>query len=823
MNARFAVTHAVRGLARGGQRSLLAAVCVAFGVASLVSLQQLSAVIGASIGVDARATVGGDASLAPARGAFDPATDAAFHRLTDSGAIAASTCLAERPLAIATRQGGGRVAFLHRFVGVDPATYPLVGTVRVHGAGDRTFAEVLAEPDAAIVTPDVATQLDLAPGDPITIGGGPDGPPARLLVRAIADMTPDHMGSTVFTSIDTVRTAAGRMDVATSVSVVWRDGGPPATSLEQDGWSVTTPADVERDRKQVVKIFGFMLKGAGLLGLLLAGIGVSNTMHVLLARRRTEIATLKAVGYSRGHLIALFTVETAILGLAGGLAGSAAGMALAVWLRTLFGRMGPILLESTTSPWIAGAGIAVGVTTAAIFGLHAIVRASAVRPSTLFRDEPTPVPWAETIALALALGLLFAGVASAVLGSAAAGAIVVAGGFAGLGLLVLLLGGALLALVAIPVPLPGIAAVARANLRRAPGRALVALVALFCGVFAIGFAAAIITNAADRVARRALPSDGLNLAAYVRRSAEAPILSELRRFKASGVERTVVAPVTASRDGKLLPQIHVLTGIDAALPDSVRITTGAWTPGTGSALAPDQTRGGADRLDIGQTIVVAGATGEPVPLVVSGLYAVQATSPVAPRASGLLTDASMAERIGGSAAQTVIGAAVGADVLDEAARALDRAVLEALVLSRADFNRSILGALENLFAFVAGVAGLAFVAGGVLIANAAGLSMVERRREIGVLKAIGYSSARVLGCISLEFAALGFVAGVLGIAGVAASFAVLNRFQPDARLALDGVQAVWMVALATAIALASAVAASWQPARIRPLEVLRGE
>ena len=73
--------------------------------------------------------------------------------------------------------------------------------------------------------------------------------------------------------------------------------------------------------------------------------------------------------------------------------------------------------------------------------------------------------------------------------------------------------------------------------------------------------------------------------------------------------------------------------------------------------------------------------------------------------------------------------------------------------------------------------GLALVAGGVLIANSVGLAMLDRRREMRIFKAIGYSSARLL----------------TGIA------------------------------VATAIAFASAVTVAWRPTHARPLAVLRQE
>src|SRR6202011_859720 len=66
----------------------------------------------------------------------------------------------------------------------------------------------------------------------------------------------------------------------------------------------------------------------GLLALLVGGIGIANTMQVLLSRRRVEIAMLKTTGFRRRDLYVLFGLEAVWLGLAGGAAGAAASAGL---------------------------------------------------------------------------------------------------------------------------------------------------------------------------------------------------------------------------------------------------------------------------------------------------------------------------------------------------------------------------------------------------------------------------------------------------------------------------------------------------------------
>ena len=196
----------------------------------------------------------------------------------------------------------------------------------------------------------------------------------------------------MFYSLATARRLAGREDVASSAQVLW---GPIAAqrsrrSVPKAGRS-TTPDEIAKERARVVDLFGLMLKGAGILGLLLGGIGVSNTMQVLLARRKLEIATLKTLATSAATSCSSSAWRRGCSARSAGSPVPRRAPASLSGSRTLLGRMGPIMLGSSVDPRVLLGGVAVGIATAVIFGLHAIARASAVRPSTLLRDLPTPM------------------------------------------------------------------------------------------------------------------------------------------------------------------------------------------------------------------------------------------------------------------------------------------------------------------------------------------------------------------------------------------------------------------------------------------------
>ena len=131
MNFAFALRYAARNLLRGGQRTLLATACVGFGVMSLVALQLLSSMIAASIALDARSVLGGDASLSRGDRTLTAEDIAALERMRREGAIAAYTLTAQGGGAILKRAGAdGSTSSAGRSAWT-PRRYPLVGEMRL--------------------------------------------------------------------------------------------------------------------------------------------------------------------------------------------------------------------------------------------------------------------------------------------------------------------------------------------------------------------------------------------------------------------------------------------------------------------------------------------------------------------------------------------------------------------------------------------------------------------------------------------------------------------------------------------------------------------
>ena len=826
MGVTFYLTYAVRSLRRSGQRTLLAMVAVAFGVMALVSMQALTDLIINMSMSDPRAELGGDLEISRPGGYVSDEDLMQLDVLRESGRISDYTLTAATyELVLKTDTDTSFVGFAY---GVEPDKYPMVGRLSLSAPDDATLAEVLARPRSFAITRDLADSLDLHVGDLALVADTVSGSPQRLTVGGIIDATPDHMGSRVFYTLDTARLLANNAEVISGASLlVPGDPAPVVEALDASGWSVTTPAVIREQREEGRDLFNFMLKGAGMLGLLVGGIGVANTMQVLLARRTTEIAILKTLGYRPHHLMLLFGLETLLIGLAGSAVGVIAAVLFSIPLTHAMGRTTSVLLDWSVNPGLLLSGVGAGVATALIFGIYAILRASGVRPSLLLRQMPTFSTWRRRLQAAGVYALLalpFGALSTLIMGSLLQGAGVVLVALAGLIVLGLVLGGALFVSVRLPAPRIWLLTLARNNLKRQGGRLLFALIALFVGVFAIGFSAGTILSAREEFDVRQGSLEGENLVVFSDPAQEADLRGEIESQK--GVKSWFMVYQAE------LTSIQAQTGDTWRTLDVPRVegrTDLASEPGLSVSGEPWGTRADAiylpntyeyQDLPAGTLIQVTGTSGTQVNLVLAGLYDYE--SNMISHGHSALVSQDAAKTLGGSAVSLITVAELDTSRLTTFGDHLQEALPDTMVITAADIRAVIQQMLTNLFVFAITVAGLALVAGAILIANSVGLSMIERRREIGVFKAVGYSSNHVLRAFLLEHTLLGVLASGLGMLAVEIAARILNEAE-GFDISLEPLPALAIILIATLIAVVSALIVAWGPTRVRPLVVLRDE
>ena len=125
-----------------------------------------------------------------------------------------------------------------------------------------------------------------------------------------------------------------------------------------------------------------------------------------------------------------------------------------------------------------------------------------------------------------------------------------------------------------------------------------------------------------------------------------------------------------------------------------------------------------------------------------------------------------------------------------------------------------------------GTSSIALLIGILGIANTMAMSVFERTREIGILRALGWKGRHVILLILAEAAALGFAGGLLGIAAGWGALRLLSALPQTASVVSASVSPLHLLE-SLVIAIASGLLAgaypAWRGARLSPVEALRYE
>src|SRR6266849_1371649 len=933
-------SYATRSLIRGGQRTILAIFCVAVGVMAIVALQLVGLSVNQSLLGNIIEANGGDirlnADLAPLR----QRDLAFFDKLKQQGRIT-DYATAYDPGGSITLPTGEEEAF--SFIAVS-SNFPLVGQANfIAPSHDLQIQNVVTGNNVAMSST-VFVALNAHIGSNYRVKTL-DGRFVPITVAAEFQEDGVFRGPQVIISQAALNAVSGPKGVvepaqygAIYMTVPASNLNAVRTQLNQQFPStrVITATDLFKQRQAEVDQIRLFLRIVGLLALFIGGIGIINTIQVLLRRRQVEIAMLKTTGYRQVDLYALFGLEAALLGIIGGVVGTLVGLGISYLVRSVvehaFFIHLPIVLDTLT----IASGLLIGLATALIFGLLPIVQASQVRPLSILREISEHRKISSriiTVVLLIILSLLFVVLASAILGDVLTAAIAVYGGAGvifslalGFGLLVLaisklpvyekprprmflwilmaigiallsllvsgalfllgeaanafatsagnsligtytlvvlggigivLIGGSLVYLLATIVnsvvvftPRSWKTAVMLAyrNLGRQRLRTTTTLTALFVGVFAIGMILILGQGIKDTVNNTLSTLFTHNVFVVVPPDQKQKVQNQLANLKGIDSGKTQVNAVVpqvypilvAGRDiNAILRSVHKTDKIDKEdiqgfdlsegknnLP-AIALKTGrnlhTRDVGTNAVVLNSELELAPVNLRIGDTIVVQSTDGSVTRILkVVGFYDSKSQQSNLNFAS-MLADSAVPEQLGGSQTLAVFSLKVAPGQVPELRKHLNTAVPTAIILSVVDIDTLVNQVLNNLIVMLTTISSLAMIAGLIIIANAVALAMLERRREIGILKSVGHTSTSILATVLIENGLVGTLGSLVAMLLVTGAIVALSNFVFHIVINF-GAGLVGLIIGSTAlIPMLVATFVAWGAVRVRPLDVLRYE
>jgi putative ABC transport system permease protein len=523
-------------------------------------------------------------------------------------------------------------------------------------------------------------------------------------------------------------------------------------------------AEHQHDIGKDISQFGVFLTMFALIALFVGAFIINNTFSIIVSQRTKEMALLRAIGASGRQVRLAVLAEAAVTGLVASTIGLAAGIGVAKGLRALLSALGVDIplgnLRITTATIIGSIVVGVAITLAA--AVLPARRASRVAPIAALRDiaQDRSAVSRRRIFIGSVTTLLAAGVMLA--GRNAVDAKVVGLGAFALLISVTVLGPVLARPVAsaLGVPLARLrgtaGSIARQNAMRNPKRTSRTASSLMIGVALVSFLS---------IFAASIKSSG---AGAFRDDFQGTVIIDSGAIdSSSGLTPNIAADLT-TRPGVRTVTEQRIANVEydgtAGFLNAYDVTTVATMFNLGNIegdltqLGADgiavESGSGPDAVQLGDTHTVAFQTGTAT-FTVRAIYD-HASDTIGSRFVDLAAfEATLPERLD----SRIYVNADDAAVVDQAADGYPTAK----VLTTEAFISQQNGNLDTILALMYALLGLAVLIALLGIANTLALSIHERKRELGLLRAVGMSRAQVRSSVRWESAIIALFGTALGL------------------------------------------------------------
>ena len=596
---------------------------------------------------------------------------------------------------------------------------------------------------------------------------------------------------------------------------------------------VTGAADTATSKADLKKDLGFFstfLLAFAYIALFVGMFIIYNTFSIVVAQRARDMAMLRAIGASRAQVVRSVVFESVAIGVVASAVGLGVGVLMSFGLRALLSGVGLEVPSGSIviAPSTVITALVVGTAITVISAVWPAVRSSRVRPIAALRDVAIDVSGSSVARTGAGVAVLALGVTSFTAGILNIGPALALIGF---GTLATIIGVFVLGpVIARPImgvlgaPVQAISAMtgrlARENVQRNPKRTSATASALMIGVTLVGF----ITILASSF--KASISDTLS------ESLQAEYVVASGSFGNGGLSPEIEADLSA------LPQVATVsparaTAIEVAGASSevaavdprtigqvadLGVTAGRLADLSGASIAVEDRKAKADGLSVGDTLTVTFARTGPVDLTVRALI-----DRPPPGFDGVVyvvgLDTYQANVTDQLDRQVFVKLADEVDPT-QAKGALDNVLARwpsGELQDQAAFEKSVASQIDVILNLIYGLLGLAIVIALIGIANTLALSVHERRREVGLLRAVGMTRPQVRSAIRWESVMIALMGTFLGfVLAVAASWGIISAIPGDRPipLAVPPVQLTVIVVLASVAGVLAAIGPARRAAKL---------
>ena len=556
---------------------------------------------------------------------------------------------------------------------------------------------------------------------------------------------------------------------------------------------------------------------------------ISNTFAMVVRQRQREFAMLRAVGASPSQVFGSVLGQAAVIGVIGSLLGIGAGVGLVAGLRQVFAGMG---MEMSGRIPLDGFTIAVSVVIGTLVSLVAAVvparRAALTAPVEAMRDDVAHHDRASRWRTAAGAVLLAGGVAA--VAAATAGWVDDRGPLLGVGAAAVVASVLMLAPTIVPSALGVLAApavhgmrplggLAKGNVTRHPKRTASTAGALMIGMALVG-AASVIAASAQASVRDVV--DNESKADLLLQSATwnvpAQVATDVAALDGVGRVDALQVAYTTAVEGEASPIIGVPEGFFDEMLTVPLVDGTTEALANGQAIVQQKTAE-ENGWSVGDVISVSGGAGS-VDVEIGGVIDSQAVGvPVVLAEAQYVAVADPST----SVIDTVfVLASPGTDVEALKARVAEVAApyVVVSVMDGEEFGDALAAQVNQVLVILYALLGLSIVIAVLGIVNTLALSISERTREIGLLRAVGLGRLQLASVVTIESVLTAVFGTVLGLgvgAGLAATMPTVFADQGFTTLVIPWVPLGVLLALAVVV---GAVAAVWPAVRAARMDVL---